>query len=60
MPSLFAKPPSPPRLPKKAPPTQTPLTAELAQMQKAQGANAAVTSPAGGRKGSALTHTLTG
>ena len=60
MPSLFAKPPSPPPLPKMAPPTNTPLTQELSLMQKQQGANAAATSPAGGKKGSALTHTLTG
>lgn len=62
MPSLFAKPPSPPPLPKMAPPTNTPLTAELSQMAKRQGEAAAVASPPGARagRGKSLTHTLTG
>lgn len=61
MPSLFSKPPSPPPLPKMAPPTATPLTAELQQMARKQGQNAAVLTPqGGGKKGTTLTHTLTG
>ena len=60
MPNLFSKPPAPPPLPKMAPPTTSPLSQELAVMQRQQGMNAAATSPGGGKKGSALTHTLTG
>lgn len=43
-----------------APPTNTPLDAQLKLMAKQQGMNAAATSPGGGKRGSALTHTLTG
>ena len=61
MPALFSGPPKPPPLPKPAPPTNTPLTAELALMANRQGQNAAVlTPPGGGKKATALTHTLTG
>ena len=60
MPSLFSKPPSPPPPPKMAPPTQTPLMAELQQLSKRQGQNAAAVGAQGGKRGTTLTHSLTG
>jgi hypothetical protein len=60
VPGLFSKPPAPPPLPKMAPPTNTTLTASLAQMQKAQSENAAVVSNRKAPRATTLTHTLTG
>jgi hypothetical protein len=43
-----------------APPVNTPLEQSLALLNRQQSMNAAAVSPGGGKRGTALTHTLTG
>ena len=63
MSALFSGPPKPPPTPKMAPPTNTPLDAELAQLARRSGSAAAMlTGPGGKLAGTPATsaHQLTG